>query len=125
MQGYLIDLIAATISPVDIQEHDGSHLADMYAAIHCDLVEVLSGRLPGPHDIWIDEEGAIRGDADERGFFALRTGQVLCGRALVLAHSNGDCAPCTIDAETIARHVVAFQHIGGGKYLSRHFEAAQ
>lgn len=97
----------------------------MYAAINCDLVEVVSNRLPGPHDIWIDEEGAIRGDADERVFFALRTGQVLCGRALVLAHSNGDCAPCTIDAETIARHVVAFQHIGGGKYLSRHFEAAQ
>jgi hypothetical protein len=38
MQGYLIDPIAATISPVDIQEHDGSHLADMYAATHCDLI---------------------------------------------------------------------------------------
>lgn len=97
MRAILIDAKNRTVNEIDIERG----LPAMYAAIGCDLVELV--RMGDGYDLWIDEEGAINGT--DYGFIF---GSQYCGNGLLLdSDDDGECQPSTASLAFV-RACVAF-----------------
>jgi hypothetical protein len=105
---YLIDPVAATVSPVRLAAGEG-RLGAIRALIgpQCSLVEAID--LGADHFAYIDEEGLLRPAA------ALWRGRTpnaapLAGSALLLRRDpDGESLPPTIPIETVARSIRAYR----------------
>lgn len=106
MKAFLIDPAARTVAQIEISPD--RVLKDLYAAIGCNLVECVSGAIPG-HDLWIDEEGALYDEPPHGLMFIPGAPQdILFGRAVVLtSNENGYCTAATCTAEDIQARVFA------------------
>lgn len=77
-KAYLIDPISRTVREV---EYDGQ-LHSIYTLLDCELIDSVWLNKQG--DVcFVDDEGLLRDDAEERGFFTIDGSQPLAGRGLV------------------------------------------
>ena len=110
MKAYLIDPEACTVRAIELDPTN--RLRDYYAALDCQLVEVVSDAIPG-HDLWVDEEGLINDNPHGAIFAPATYQQVFIGRAIVTGgvDDEGDTLPATCTPEEIAARIFAVTDI--------------
>lgn len=103
--------------PVGHKGEDGLHLPDMYAALNCDLVEVVQAHAFPQVALWCDEEALCKGDPELNMRASVLAGRPIYGPVLVVSETRDGYSrswtpdnplpfrPCSLDA--LARQVVA------------------
>lgn len=95
MRAILIDPFAKTVTEIDIDK--ANVLAGLYAAMQCDLVDVVRYN---NLDVWVDDEGLMK---DGQKFFKMINGhQPLAGRAVIMeSDDEGDSIATTVSVDAV------------------------
>lgn len=110
MKAILIDAKNREVREV---EYDGK-LSSAYKLLGCDLVDVVglpnldSGEGDSCHDMFVDDEGLLKGeDDDDAPFFIMRNGWMFAGSGLILGgpDEDGNSMPARLSADDVRPHV--------------------
>ena len=94
--GILINPFEQTVKYAYIEDDDNTRLKQLYALLHCDMVEVIE--FSNNRDMWTDENGLL---IEGNRYFEF-DGRPIAGRAIMFKHdNNGNMASIDININTI------------------------
>jgi len=106
MKAILIDVKANELRYVQVtKDSEGSSLKSMYKHIGCDLVQPI--QIDPKNDVFVDEEGLLKLDADSKFFAYGMYPQPLAGNGLILGidHETGETISTTLTLEEVREKV--------------------
>lgn len=84
--------------PVGHKDEDSLHLPDMYAALNCDLVEVVQAAFFPQIALWCDEEALCKGEPELNLRASILAGRSIYGPVLVVSETpDGYSRSWTLD----------------------------
>lgn len=103
LRGILINPFEKTVKEVEVPGDE--HLSEWYKLLGCECI--CSVRLDGNNVLWLDDNGLLGDQKNQRHFFLGKYPQMLAGKGLILAvNARGESVSTTLNVGLVYSNVV-------------------